>query len=715
MNVSDTIEKHFKISTRRGDALRKLGIETIRDLLYHFPIRYGHGLSGEGRSLKKGEITSLTGRILSIKMRRIFRKRTMITEAYLNTENERVRSIWFNQPYVAKMYGVGSLVGIKGPVSGKEGSLYFSNPDIHLVKEDILMPSRLAPKNEKTGEDFFVPEYSEARGVSSLWIRHAVKKVLNSVGDSIEDGVPEKILKKYNLPTLYRALSSIHHPTSSAHIEVARKRFSFDEIFFLQILRQKTRHEREQMETHTIRPTKKSINEFLKRFPYTLTKGQKRCVDEIVNDISGVHPMARLLQGDVGSGKTAVAAVIAHEIVLTRPRGQNHGRLQVAYMAPTEILAQQQFNTITSLFKESPVEVGLLTSRGCKKFPSRIDEEQCTDISKRQLLKWIQEGTISMIIGTHAIIQKNVIFKNLSLVIVDEQHRFGIAQRKNVRSVDEKEYTPHLLSMSATPIPRTLALTIYGDLDISVLDESPRGENKCTTKLISKKDYESAYERLAGEAKKGRQGYIICPKINDDEESVTPLHSVEVEEKFLKKKFPSLSISVLHGKMKKEEKEKVMNDFRSGRTDIVVATTVVEVGIDVPNATVMLIQNAERFGLAQLHQLRGRINRSTHHSHCFALTESEVPLTLERLKTFETCHSGFELAEKDHKLRGSGELFGSQQSGLSDFAMTALQNAKLVAIAQKEAKVIIKKDSDLLAHLPIKKELEQRSRNAHFE
>ena len=428
--------------------------------------------------------------------------------------------------------------------------------------------------------------------------------------------------------------------------------------------------------------------------------------------------MARILEGDVGSGKTAVAATTSYAVVTSRPQGQSYGTLQVAYMCPTEILAKQQFENFISFFSHLPINIGLITSSGCRKFPSKVNPHGATDISKSQLLKWVQNGEIPILVGTHALIQKVVKFKHLAYAIIDEQHRFGVAQRKAL--VHKEKIVPHLLSMTATPIPRTLALTMYGDLDLTILDELPPGRKPIITELIAPKDRDTTYEKIRKELQTGRQCYIITPRIDEpdpDKEFAVQARSAKAEAKRLKERvFPEFEIGVMHGKLKDAEKESVMEDFRDGKINILVSTSVVEVGVNVPNATVIVIEGAERFGLAQLYQLRGRVLRSSHQAYCYVFTESSGKKVLERLRALQEAKNGFELAEYDLKFRGAGKLSGREQWGVSDVAMEALQNLKMVEAARFEAKRLLEEDATLSQYPFLIEHLASRKKEEiHFE
>ena len=436
-------------------------------------------------------------------------------------------------------------------------------------------------------------------------------------------------------------------------------------------------------------------------FPFPPTAAQARSIESIVADFEKPHPMRRLLEGDVGSGKTAVAAATAYMVATSRPPGRVAGTLQVAYMCPTEILAKQHFSTFVSYFKDHPIPIGLITGNECRKFPSKVRYEESAKVSRAQFAKWVANGEIPIVIGTHALVYKSLKFQNLAYAIIDEQHRFGKAHRQKLTKKDGA-LSPHLLSMTATPIPRTLALSIYGDLDLSLLDQMPLGRKPIITEVLGPEKREQAYERVRKELALGHQAYVICPRINEPDpqkEFAVQAKSVKAEAERLKLNvFPDASIDILHSKMTPKDKEAVMKRFEDGEVEILVATSVVEVGVNVPNATVILIEGAERFGLAQLHQLRGRVIRSSNQAYCFALPESYGPATKERLTALTTAKNGFELAEYDLSLRGAGELYGARQWGVSDIAMEALKNIKMVEAARTEAQSLVQKDPELKKH-----------------
>jgi ATP-dependent DNA helicase RecG len=518
------------------------------------------------------------------------------------------------------------------------------------------------------------------------------------------------------LPTLKTALMWIHLPRKEQEAEVARKRFAFEEVFFIQLRKQRDRMLMEKNPAFMIDKDITDLEKFTSRFPFKETEAQDKAINDIIADFKEGHPMSRLLEGDVGSGKTAVAATTAYAVVTTRPKDQTFGALQVAYMCPTEILAKQHFESFIKYFYHLGISIGLITSSGCKKFPSKVNPTGWTDISRSQLLKWTANGEIPILIGTHSLIQESVKFKHLGYVIIDEQHRFGTIQRQKLARKHDK--MPHLLSMTATPIPRTLALTIYGDLDLSLLDQMPMGRKPIITDIIPPTKREETYEKIREELKAGRQLYVICPRIDEPDptkEMALNAKSVTEEAKRLKKEvFQEYEIGILHGKMKPQEKDDVMEDFASGKIDILVATSVVEVGVNVPNATIIIIEGAERFGLSQLHQLRGRVIRSNHQAYCYVFSDTKSKPSMDRLKALKSAKNGFELSEYDLQLRGTGELYGRKQWGISDLAMEAIKNIKMVEAARAEARALLEQDPELTPY-PLLRMKASAEEAIHFE
>ena len=703
--------------------LKKLNLLTIGDILRHFPTRYGG--TSEALYIKDliiGQNATVYGRVGKLKTGKSWKGRMPMAEGIVTDDTGNIKVVWLHQPYIAKLIQEGSLVKITGKVTKRGEHLGMLNPEIESVG---VLPDQIG-QNLFAGSgapvEHFSPVYPETKGVTSRWIYHTIQKIFkNPLFESIQDPIPEEILKKYSLPALKTSLIWIHAPQKESDAQVARKRFSFEEVFYIQIKNQQTRALAQKEKAYIIEPSAKSLKDFTDRFPFSFTESQKKSVKDILDDFKKGTPMSRLLEGDVGSGKTAVAATTAYGVVTTRPKSkelksQDFGNLQVAYMAPTEILAKQHFESFIQYFKHMPISIGFISGTGCRKFPSKINAGGWTDISRSQLLKWVENGEIAILIGTHALIQKSVKFKDLAYVIIDEQHRFGTMQRQKLAR--KHTVTPHLLSMTATPIPRTLALTLYGDLDLSLIDQMPTGRKPIITEIITEPKREKTYDKIKQELQDGRQVYVICPRIEEadpNKEQALNVKSVKEEAKRLKEKvFKEWNIDILHSKMKPKEKDAVMKRFEQKEIDILVATSVVEVGVNVPNATIILIEGAERFGLSQLHQLRGRVIRSNHQAYCYAFSNSQSDKTIERLKALNTAKNGFELSEIDLKLRGAGELYGGKQWGITDIGMEAIKNIKMVEAARNEAQIMVKGDSSL-SQYPLLKQTIEMKREIHFE
>lgn len=703
MNLSDKIEKNFRLVESQKKALAKMQIETIEDLLYHFPHRYGESFDQvKIEQLEPGMKATVYGHIQTAETGKTFRGRRPIARATVKDDTGTVKIIWFSQPYMAKMFGVGDLVRIEGTVSAKKSGNSYSIPNPQIEKVSSV-PTGLSGSLFADSDSTMHPVYPESRGITSNWFFHALQRVFKSnILDSVIDPIPAEILKKYSLPSIKTALIWIHHPKNTNDALSARKRFAFEEIFYIQLQKQKQRKEIEKTKSYKIAFTKSGLDKFTSKYPFKLTDAQNTAIDTILSDMQREYPMSRLLEGDVGSGKTAVAAVAVYAVTNcppgNRPDGKaKAGNLQTAYMVPTEILAKQHFENFVRYFTGSGIQVGFITGSGCYKFPSKINPRESTKISRSQLLKWVENGEIPIIVGTHALIQKSVKFKHLGLVIIDEQHRFGTSQRKKL--AQKEGFAPHLLSMTATPIPRTLALTIYGDLDLTLLDQMPAGRKPIVTEIVLPNERDAVYEKMRKEIANGRQAYVICPRIDEpDETKIGALYakSVKAEAARLRKEiFPHLEIAEIHSKMTTTDKEDIMSRFESGEINILVSTSVIEVGVNVPNSTMILIEGAERFGLAQLHQLRGRVIRSNHQAYCFVFTDSKTETSIKRLKALKTAKNGFELAEMDLGIRGSGQLSGPKQWGISDVGMEAIKNIKMVEAAQLEARTLVDKDPEL--------------------
>ncbi|MDO8481795.1 MAG: ATP-dependent DNA helicase RecG [bacterium] len=736
MAPEDSIAKHFRLIKPQISALRRLGLVTINDLLYHFPARYETaGAESQADKLISGAKVTLYGTLSKLKAKRLWKSRRPATEGWFEDATGKIKCMWFNQPYIASYVPEGSYVKLTGTVTGSPGRFYIASPEVEVIPAGSIPAGRLQvppqpaglfdkSENQKTesGNSLF-PIYPESRGITSRWFYHALERVFGSgVLSQIEDPIPEEVRARYNLPDIATSLVWVHTPEKQSHAEAARKRFAFEEIFTIQVAKAQERALNDTQVSFPIKNGQELAKRFFASLDFPATRAQERATAEILRDFEKPHPMARLLEGDVGSGKTLVAAATAYAVVNSRPQGRESGTLQVAYMAPTEILAEQHFQSFIEYFKHLPINIALITGSGCKKFPSKVARGRATDISRSQLLKWVANGEISMVVGTHALIQKSVHFKHLAYAIIDEQHRFGTNQRKAlVRGENRVENSslPHFLSMTATPIPRTFALTLYGDLDLSVLDELPPGRAKVKTQIVNTKEREAAYEIVRRELESGRQAFVVCPRIEEpDPKMMNALQakSAKAEAKRLKKEvFPEYEIGLLHGAMKPAEKDASMAEFVSGKIQVLVATSVVEVGINVPNATVMMIEGAERFGLAQLHQLRGRIMRSSHSPYCFLLPFTHGQASSKRLKALEKSDDGFALAEADLEARGAGDLFGRRQWGISDLGMEALKNPRLIKAAREEASEVVREDASIAKYPTLAERIKNISGELHSE
>ena len=713
MNATDPLAQHFRTTKTQKEALKKLGIETVHDLLYHLPSRYESAADiKQVATVTPGAEAVIYGHFTKLETKKSFKTRVPMAEGSFTDGTGTVKVVWFHQPYLAKMISLNRLVRLRGKITEKSGRKSVANPNVEYADGIPLLE----------GMSGLFPVYPASFGVSSLWMFHTIQKILRSdVWDSFTDPIPESIRKTYKLPEAKTAFIFAHEPKKENDAAVAKKRFAFEEVFLIQVERARTREAHAQKQSYEVDADEARVQTFIDSFPFDPTDGQMDAIRDILKDFSRPHPMYRLLEGDVASGKTAVAAATAYAVVTSKPKNekgekQTFGNLQVAYLVPTEVLAKQHFKTFTDFFIQHPIQVGLITSSGCYKFPSKVNPREATPISRTQFLKWVANGEIPIVIGTHSLIQKTCEFKHLAYVVIDEQHRFGTLQRKEI--VMKSDVQPHLLSMTATPIPRTLALTLYGDLDLTILDQLPSGRKKVETEIITPSKRQATYEKVRALLKTGRQVYVICPRIDEpdpEKRMALQTRSVASEKKTLTKVFSEYTIGTMHSKMSPAEKEKSMRAFEDGDTQILISTSVVEVGVNIPNATCILIEGAERFGLAQLHQLRGRVMRSTHQPYAYLMVESENKADSARLKAIKNAKNGFELAEKDLEIRGAGELYGRKQSGLSDIGMDALRNLKLVEAAREEAVKLVKKDPELKKHALLKELAQKKCASLHFE
>ncbi len=704
MDLNTELNKISGIGPKFIPKLNKLGIKTAKDLLWHFPFRYDDfSKISPIAELVPNQPATIHGVIQKIGLRRTFRKKLVLVEAIIVDETGGVRAMWFNQAYLLKTLKPGTQANFAGKIIESKGDVYLSNPVYEITSSHGISGSISGPRHTAG----LIPVYPETRGITSKFLRFILKPILSSI-PPIEDFMPKEVLVKNSLPEINSALKKIHFPLRAVDAELAKKRFAFEELFLLQLNNLKIKSKLAEQKSEAIPVDQDFLDKLITDLPFILTNSQKDVLHEVLSDIQKSRPMNRLLQGDVGSGKTVIAAIAA---ILTAKHGK-----QTAILAPTEVLAQQHYRTITKLFKNFEGEIEILT--GASK-------------QKKSLNDKIESGQTKIIIGTHAIIQKAVKFNNLALVIVDEQHRFGVEQRASLLKKDKGlgVLIPHLLSMSATPIPRTLALTIFGDLDLSIINELPAGRKPIITKVVSPTKRMEAYGFIKDQILKGRQAFVICPRIEpgtkDEEErkvltesqqKILDLKSVKEEyERLSKKIFPDLKIAMLHGKLKNSEKENIMRDFQDKKYDILVSTSVVEVGVDVPNATIMMIEGADRFGLAQLYQFRGRVGRSEHQSFCLLFTDSESESTQYRLDSLLIAKNGFELAEKDLELRGPGQFLGKEQTGLPDIAMDALKNIELVKAAKVSAEEILSNDPDFSKNPLLGERFKQFTQNIHLE
>ena len=638
--------------------MAKVGVETCEDLLYYFPFRYDDFSKITPISeVYPGERFAVRGIIKQINTIRSFRKHIFITSAIIEDNSGALRVVWFNQPYLTKALR-GSEVILVGKVESDSNGRYLSAPQYEKVKREQIHTARI------------VPVYPETRGLTSKFLRSKIKIIIK-LANRILDFLPQNMKAENKLIGLSEAIRSVHFPENNKELSAAQKRLAFDELFLLQLKMQIAKAEWQSQKAPVMKFEEKKIKIFVNQLPFKLTNAQRRSAWEIICDISDdqkksqkyIPPMNRLLEGDVGSGKTVVAAMAM--LVAAR------NNYQSIIMAPTEILAFQHYRNLNHLLKSAKINVALLTNS-----KSVMNQRK---IKRTDLIKKIREGDAQIVVGTHALIADKMNFSKLGLAIVDEQHRFGVNQRAALRK--KSLLVPHILSMTATPIPRTLSLVLYGDLDISIIDEMPPGRQKIITNLIHPKNRERTYQFIRSQIKSGRQAFVICPLI--EESDILGVKSVKTEyQKLSRAIFPNLKIAMLHGRMKGTEKEKIMSDFSDGKSDILVSTSVVEVGVDIPNATIMMIEGAERFGLAQLHQFRGRVGRGEYQSYCLLFTDIPSPKVLARLHALVESNDGFALAEKDLKFRGPGEIYGTKQSGLVDLRMAKLSDVKLLRSAR---------------------------------
>jgi ATP-dependent DNA helicase RecG len=666
------------ISSSLAAKFGRLGVKTIRDLLYLFPNRHlDYSQCKFISQLSEGEEQTIVAHVWQSQETRPGGRRS--TEAIVGDETGNVRVVWFNNPYLAKKLRTNMKVVISGRVSLFNGRHVFESPEWELAEEKELV---------HTGR--LVPIYPLTQGLRTRQVRLLMKRVVDQWAGQLDDFLPAAVKRRGNLLDLPVAISQAHYPEDEAMKSRARFRLAFDELFLLQlgVLSRKRDWQASQL-GNPVSVAKPVLERFIGALPFKLTVAQQRVLGEVLGDLQKPIPMSRLLQGEVGSGKTVVATAALLATAASDYQG--------AFMAPTEILAEQHFAGICQLLgrvgHQERAESNLSTYSGVlpRPFTVALLIGDVKSAKKQGLHQLISSGEIDIAIGTHALIQKEVEFQRLGLVVVDEQHRFGVTQRSALR---QKGFNPHVLVMTATPIPRTLALTLYGDLDLSVVDELPPGRQAVKTRWLQPTQRESAYAFIRRQVAEGRQAFVICPFV-EESEVIQVKAAVAEYERLSREVFPDRRLGLLHGRMSAAAKDEVMRGFRAGELDILVSTPVVEVGIDVPNATVMLVESAERFGLSQLHQFRGRVGRGQEQSYCLLLAENPSEIGLRRLGLIEETQDGFALAEKDMELRGPGEFFGVRQSGLPDLRMARLSDVTLLELARNQAIRLFEEDPAL--------------------
>jgi ATP-dependent DNA helicase RecG len=658
------------VGSKYYQALKKMGLYTLKDLLYYIPRRYDDysELKTINRVQYQDEITIIAA-IHSITTRPVRGGKMKLTEAVVTDGTGFLRLSWFNQPWIEKNYPVGTQLVISGKVDMYLGRLMISNPDCELLEQEHLHTNRI------------VPIYPLTDKITQKWLRKAMYQTVMYWAPRVFDHMPQHVISQADILPLQEALLQVHFPDSEDRLHQAKYRLAFDEIFLMQlgVLSQKRNWQALEAKKYTV--SNEWMENITKLLPYNLTNAQSSALQDVRKDLEAGHPMNRLIQGDVGSGKTVVA-FLSSAMVL------QHGA-QAAVMAPTSILAEQHYNSFVKLMVKSDENPdGILEAHEVALLLGST-----SDKDRQEITEGLQSGLIKMIIGTHALLEAPVVFQNLQFVVVDEQHRFGVQQRAILR---DKGENPHLMVMTATPIPRSLALTVYGDLDLSVMDEMPAGRQPIETFVLSPIERTRAHQFIIKHAREGHQAFIIYPLVESgDDENNQNKAAVDEFEKLQKEVFGKFRLGLLHGRLKPAEKEEVMQSFKRGEIDILISTSVVEVGVDVPNATVMLVEGANRFGLAQLHQFRGRVGRGDQKSFCMLIPETDDAIENERLKAMASTNDGFVLAEQDLKQRGPGSFLGTRQSGFADLKFGDITDVRLIEKARNTAKSVFEQDPDL--------------------
>ncbi len=676
------------VGAAKAKDFARLGLVSLHDALFDFPFRYddlSHALAIA--DVQAGQKVTVQGTITAIENRKAQHGRMMVTEAVVDDGTGGIKAIWFHQGFITKIIKPGQIVSLAGKVDDRYG-LSLVNPVYEVIGNGKV--------TKETGR--IMPIYKLTGGLTQKMRRKVAESALSAVKE-VSEWLPDRIRNEATLLSLQEAIPLLHFPPSPEAKNRGLRRMKFDEFFLFQLLHAKSRRELREHKAPRVPFAEAYIKKAVAALPFQLTGAQRKAIWAIIQDMNRPEPMNRLLEGDVGSGKTIVAALVALNAA--------QEGWQTAMLAPTEILAEQHAQTLQKLFGSS-LKLALYT-----RTKRRIGDKEVT---KAQLLSALKNGAIHVVVGTHALLTQDVLFERLGLVVVDEQHRFGVRQRQALKDKQgDTEVIPHLLSMTATPIPRSLALVVYGDLDRSILDEYPVGRKPILTRLTDLGREEEAYVQMRIEMDAGRQVFVVCPLIEEsDALGANSVH--EVVKEFSVGPFKGYRILMLHGRMKTKEKDEVMRKFSAGEADMLISTTVVEVGVDVPNATVMYVEGAERFGLAQLHQLRGRVGRGSHQSYCFLHPSGMLgEVARERLLAIEDNQDGFDLAERDLQLRGSGNIFGTEQSGFQQFAMGTMEDVDLMAFAKDFAKQLLDSSPDLSTFPTVRDRLKEYVDAVHLE
>lgn len=692
MELKTKIEETVGIGPKYTKKLKKLKIETVLDLLFYFPRKYNDfSKIIPIKDIENEKEATIRGLLLNIRHQRTKSGR-FLTLALVSDKTGIVQLIWFNQPYIKNLLKKGDEIIASGKIEREFSKFSIVSPVFEKIATSDLFFQKRKDKKDLTHVGRIVPMYSQTEGLTSKWLRAKIKNFLPLV-KKIKDFLPPRIIKKFSLMPLKEALLQIHFPENHQKLKAAQKRLGFNELFLIQLNYLKRKFDFQKEKAHSMPFAKDAIKKFVNFLPFKLTEDQKKAILEILQDLKKTYPSNRLLEGDVGCGKTIVACVAILNAV--------EAGFQSAFMCPTEVLSYQHYLKIKEFFKNFSFSIALLLGSLSQKEKEKIKEE-------------LKEGKIDLVVGTHSLIQEDVKFKKLGLAIIDEQHRFGVEQRAKLKEANLANFYPHFLSMSATPIPRTLALALYGDLDFSLIQQMPPGRKIVITRLIKPEKRKETYNFVKEHLKKGRQIYVICPLIEESDKLGVKAATTEYQ-KLKEGPFSEFNVGMLHGKMKSKEKEKIMKDFSEGKIDILVSTPVVEVGVDIKNATIMIIEGAERFGLASLHQFRGRVGRGEEQSYCFLFCENPTNQSIKRLSALLKSQDGFELAEKDLLLRGPGEIYGLRQHGIPDLKMASLQDLELIKLTKEAARIIIEEDSTLLKYPLLRNELEKFSVSRHLE